>query len=86
MHLSSQPQSVRSLPFAHKQQIIWDSGNGYEIGYFHGLGNQTDTWLVDICSGSNRGLVSFSKREIRAYSKSLAERLSIHYGVRIKTF
>ena len=57
-------------------RIIWDSGFGYEIGYFikSSDNNMYNTYLVDICTGIITRECMHSKNEIKPYnSENLAE-------------
>lgn len=61
-------------------RIIWDSGFGYEIGYFKGDGIFDHTVKVDMVTGICTGHVSHSKHEIKPYSEELVQQLTERYG------
>lgn len=65
---------------SENDRIIWDSGHGYEIGYFKGEGVIYDSFLVDLVTGIAQGLCSFSKSEIKPYSNELISELTKKYG------
>jgi len=66
--------------FKQNQRIIYDSGFGYEIGYFQGEGLLLGTYQVDICTGVSVGLISHSKKDIINYSDDVITALSSKYG------
>lgn len=65
--------------FIINQKIIWDSGFGYDLGFFIGKGNSWNTWLIDKVTGKIKGNVSISKGEIFPYSKELHDILYVKY-------
>lgn len=67
--------------FRPNDKIIWDSGFGYEIGYFLSEnGVMYNTYSVEIITGICTGEVSNSINEIKPYSKELIKELSKRYG------
>lgn len=66
--------------FNFNDAVIWDSGFGYDIGYFLGDGNQYNTWLIDVRTGLIHEPCSHSKSEIFKYSDELIDSLSKKYG------
>lgn len=67
------------IDFELGQKIIWDSGYGYDLGYFLKEGNSYYTWLIDKVTGKFRGNVSVSKGEVLPYSKELHDKLIEKY-------
>lgn len=68
------------MKFKENDRIIWDSGWGYEIGYFVGEGLLMYTYQVDMVTGVVQGLVAHPISEIKPYSKELVEELTKKYG------
>lgn len=66
--------------FNVNEKVIWNSGFGYEIGYFIGEGNIMGTYLIDTCSGVVIGENSYPKRQIEAYSNERILELTKEYG------
>lgn len=69
-----------SSKFAKGDRVIWDSGFGYEIGYFIGEGNQYETWLIELSTGLVSEPCSYRKSEVFKYSSELVNRLTNEYG------
>lgn len=61
-------------------KIIWDSGFGYDIGYYLGLGVTYNTLLVDLHSGIVGGKVSLPPRQIEPYTLERIGELHDRYG------
>jgi len=66
--------------FIHNEAVVWDSGCGYEIGYFLGKGNQYNTYLIDLRTGLIYEPTSFPKYEIHKYTDELIDKLKQQYG------
>ena len=67
-------------------KIIWDSGFGYEIGYYRAdEGVMYGTCLVDLRTGIAIGEVSMSKIEIHPYTIEKIAELTAKYKYE-KTF
>ncbi len=67
-------------------KIIWDSGFGYEVGYYikESDFNVYNTYLVNLSTGIVIGECMHSKHEITAYNpKNLAE-MESKYGYKKK--
>jgi len=79
-------QSVVNATDSHKllidlsEHVIWDSGSGYEIGYFLGEGVTDDTWLIDIMTGLTEGPCSYPKSEVFKYTDELVNKLTAKYS------
>lgn len=70
-------------PFSLNEGIVWDSGFGYEIGYFLGEGNQYGTYLVKIITAAPPiGQCSFPTSQIHRYTCELIDELTKRYGYR----
>jgi len=66
--------------FKAGDKIIWDSGFGYELGYFVGEGVMHNTWSVNLITGCSIGQdVSFDKSEIFLYSDEEHQRCKQKY-------
>lgn len=63
--------------FKTGEKIIWDSGFGYDIGYY--VGEKEDGINVDLFSG-HQGECTFYESEIFPYSKILVKKLTKKYG------
>jgi hypothetical protein len=61
-------------------KVIWDSGYGYDIGYFIGEGNSYNTYLIDMKTGIVRGECSYPKNKIYKHSDQLEMELKKKYG------
>lgn len=63
-------------------KIIWDSGFGYEVGYFvKPKGTHYDTHTVDLKTGKYvQGMLSVAPYEIKPYSE--LDNVSNKYGYR----
>lgn len=73
--------TVLPAVFRPNDRIVWDSGHGYEIGYFlSDNGVMYNTYLVDIITGICQGEVSHSISQIKPYSKELIKDLTAKYG------
>ncbi len=62
-------------------KIIWDSGYGYEIGYFieessHCIYN---TYKINLVTGICIGITHRSQNEVKPYSEELAKELRDKY-------
>lgn len=66
--------------FYFNENVIWDSGFGYDIGYFLGDGTQYHTYLIDMVSGGTHTPCSHSKSEVFKYTNELVEKLTVKYG------
>lgn len=71
---------VLATVFDFNERVVWDSGFGYEIGYFLGEGNWYDTWLIDVRTGLIIGECSHSKSEVFKYTTELINKLTAKYG------
>lgn len=71
---------VLATVFDFNERVVWDSGFGYEIGYFLGEGTSYDTWLIDVRTGSIVGTCSHSKSEVFKYTTELINKLTAKYG------
>jgi hypothetical protein len=67
-------------PFVFNERVIWDSGFGYEIGYFLGEGELFDSYLIDVRTGIIHEPTCYSKSEIHKYSNELIDKLFKKYG------
>lgn len=61
-------------------KIIYDSGNGYEFGYFIGIGNQYYTFKVNLITGVTHGEFHTEKDTIKPYSLELKKECEDKYG------
>lgn len=66
--------------FKFNESVVWDSGFGYEIGYFLGTGNQYETYLIDIRTGLIHEPCSHTISEVFRYSNELIDKLTKKYG------
>ena len=66
--------------FDFNERVVWDSGFGYEIGYFLGEGTSYDTWLIDVKTGLIVEPCSHSKSEVFKYTTELINKLTAKYG------
>lgn len=86
MTIAERPAGHCSKPhvacrFSSGDRIVWDSGHGYDIGFFvSDKGVMYNTYLVDIITGLFTGEVSHSISQIKPYSKDLIKELSARYG------
>lgn len=71
---------VLATVFDFNERVVWDSGFGYEIGYFLGEGNLYDTWLIDVRTGLITEPCSHSKSEVFKYTSELINKLTAKYG------
>ena len=71
---------MKELEFKANDRVIWNSGFGYEIGYFRGEGRSMGTYLIDTRTGIVIGENSYRKREIEPYSKERVKQLTNIYG------
>lgn len=69
-----------SKTFTIGDKVVWDSGWGYEIGYFKGEGNRYYTYLIDIVTGIVTGECSHRKSEVLPYTDELITKLTAKYG------
>jgi hypothetical protein len=65
--------------FDFNERVVWDSGFGYEIGYFLGEGLVYNTWLIDLRTGFFVEPCSHSKSEVFKYSNELINKLTAKY-------
>jgi hypothetical protein len=90
IHRYKEKWGVGIVPvFKAGDEVIWDSGHGYEIGIFikDNDFNQYNTYLYTACSGRFAGKESTSsKSDLYPYSLALAKELSIKYGCPLKSF
>lgn len=68
------------MNFTFNEPVIWDSGFGYEIGYFLGEGLSDNTYQIDQRSGLITEPNSYPKNEVFKYSNELIEKLTAKYG------
>ena len=68
------------MQFSLKDKIVWNSGFGYEIGFFLGDGWVYNTYLIEIMTGISTGEYCYSKEEIYKYSDELIDELTKKYG------
>ena len=64
-------------------RIIFDSGSGYEIGYFEEIPNilNTSEVVIEFRSGTVHGRKGIVwKTEVKPYSKELVKELTAKYG------
>lgn len=67
--------------------IIWNSGNGYDVGYFSKEDGVTYyTHEVKLITGLCKRSVSFSKDQIHPFSSELVEALNNKYGYKRSPF
>lgn len=66
--------------FERGEAVIWDSGFGYEIGYFECDGNTMGTYLIDIRTGRQPGLCSHPCSEVYKYTDVWIDELTQKYG------
>jgi hypothetical protein len=71
--------------FKKGDEVIWDSGHGYDIGTFVGEGVMYYTYAVNMHTGVVTGECSYPVNEIRPYSTQLIADLKKKYGYE-KTF
>jgi hypothetical protein len=62
------------------QRIIFDSGFGYELGYFVGDQKIDDDYTINLITGKTTREISISKDMVKDYSKELILMLSQKYG------
>jgi len=62
------------------QRIIFDSGFGYELGYFVGDQKIDNDYTINLITGKTTGEISISKDMVKDYSKELILMLSQKYG------
>jgi hypothetical protein len=65
--------------FKVNDRVIWDSGFGYEVGYFKGDGNY-DGWLLRLTTGIVTKECSYPESEVKPYSDELIEEMKKRYG------
>ena len=65
--------------FQANDPIIWDSGFGYEVGYYIGEGKIENTILVELKTGVVQDVCSYPKIEILPYSIHCVKYLSAKY-------
>ena len=68
------------INFKENDNIIWDSGFGYEIGTFKGKSNCDDNYVIDLKSGNILDKISVPFNEVFLYSDELIFKLSNKYG------
>lgn len=62
-------------------KIIWDSGFGYEIGYYIEESKyQYYQHEVDLVTGNVQGIVAHPMRELRVYTPESIQELTAKYG------
>lgn len=66
--------------FNFQDKVIWDSGFGYEIGYYLGEGYFENTYLIDQITGLIIEPISHSIDECFEYSDELITKLTEKYG------
>ena len=70
--------------FNNGDKIIWDSGFGYDIGIFRGVGVVESPfltqWEVEICSGQSPGILSLPEMDIHPYTNTLLDEMKNKYG------
>lgn len=62
-------------------KIIWDSGFGYEIGYYLGKSHMYYHLKVRLVS-RNRGIMHHQEEQVKPYSEELNDKMEKEYGYR----
>ena len=74
------------IQFKNGDPVIWDSGFGYELGFYIEEGDfMFNSYIIDIKTGNRKGNTMISKDDIRKWSQSLVEELSATYCCDMKT-
>ena len=62
-------------------KIIWDSGFGYEVGYFIEDGDKkmSNTYVIELVTGVEKGRTYRSKDEITFYTPENKNRMKSEY-------
>lgn len=71
---------MNEIKFTTKEDIIWDTGTGYEIGYFLGESDFTDEYLANIVSGTFDVSIYIPIKQTYKYKDELINELTEKYG------
>lgn len=66
--------------YKKNERVIWNSGFGYEIGYFIGAGTSMGTYEINTRTGVITGENSYPIGQIEPYSEKRIEELVKEYG------
>ena len=85
---------MKKIDVEPKSKIIWDSGKGYEIGYFVKASDEicANTFIVNLITGNQTGMALRNRNEIHWYSDETIDlmykkyRYFIHFPITQKTF
>lgn len=74
-------ERYNGVKFKQGDLIIWDSGFGYELGRFIGVGQVFEHYYqVNLTTSRFGGIASFPESEIHPYTEELLNLLSKKYG------
>lgn len=68
------------LPYDINEPVIWDSGFGYELGYFLGKGSGYQTGKIDVITGITLGECSYPLIELKPYNDENLRQCFYKYG------
>ena len=67
-------------------RIIWDSGFGYELGYYTGESVAYEDLSIKLITGKYKGTHSVSSSQVKPYSIELEEKMINQYGYSYNEF